>query len=753
MKIVEDKNSVTSSGTSNERSFQIKMGAKAFKVLSDGLYKNKIGSLVREISCNAKDALSEANRKSVPFEIHLPDTFEPWFSVEDTGLGIHDDIIADVFCTLFESTKDDSNDSVGAFGLGSKTPFAYDSQFLITSTYEGVRCQYSAFLDPTGLPTIALMGDKVETTEHEGVKIQVPVQKDDFREFRDEVRRQLKFFSVKPTILNCADFEWDEIPEPSLVIGTVKLLDEDNSSYSNCINILQGEVRYILENDLIREKLSDLNVETYDFINKLGATIEFEIGQIGVIPSREGIEYVDQTIANIETKIERFRVDLVDEVEKKMDGMDSTWEKVIALNNDRALRQLVKASDYEMPEHVTLNYQTYSFSLKDYFTKNVTEQITLADGTKKNTDYLSRKFKIVKYKEHAYSETVGIDTNASTDDIAPDGSNLHAGIFIRDTNKQPLIRIKHYMQENELKELYVVMVGSDNKQQGSPDVAFNAKVVRKIKKLLGGAKVTRVSKLDAPSNAVKSNYTKTMGYTLTPEIISDAYFSTNSTFDWTRIKGALADVEPSVYVECDRYDIQDTKGSLERIRQLAKLGLVEKQLYAFNRVNTQKIEALDTWVHVDEYVTELEVKFADMLEPCRELVRLKKIEEAIGDYKINQNACDELYEHIKKADKGSDGRWFIKASKKLPKICNRLLNKISRDIHKVYDNFRSEVEDQFSDLTNSSVDKHFGDDDVIERLKKCSTRFQLIPQQYSFNSEEIEHIFEYVNCMSERDLT
>lgn len=68
--------------------FSIAMNAKAFRVLSSGLYKDKIGSIVREISFNAKDAHVDAGKPDVEFYVHLPDDFEPYFAVRDYGKGL-----------------------------------------------------------------------------------------------------------------------------------------------------------------------------------------------------------------------------------------------------------------------------------------------------------------------------------------------------------------------------------------------------------------------------------------------------------------------------------------------------------------------------------------------------------------------------------------------------------------------------------------------------------------------------------------
>ena len=67
--------------------FKIKASAKAFSILSSGLYANKIRAIIRELSCNAVDSHAAAGKSDTPFDVHLPNTLEPWFSIRDYGPG------------------------------------------------------------------------------------------------------------------------------------------------------------------------------------------------------------------------------------------------------------------------------------------------------------------------------------------------------------------------------------------------------------------------------------------------------------------------------------------------------------------------------------------------------------------------------------------------------------------------------------------------------------------------------------------
>ena len=121
--------------------------AKAFSILSSGLYANKIRAIIRELSTNAYDSHVAAGCADRPFEVHLPTSLEPWFSVRDYGVGLSHQQVVNIYTTYFESTKTGSNDFVGALGLGSKSPFSYTENFGVTAVQNGHMGVYTALID------------------------------------------------------------------------------------------------------------------------------------------------------------------------------------------------------------------------------------------------------------------------------------------------------------------------------------------------------------------------------------------------------------------------------------------------------------------------------------------------------------------------------------------------------------------------------------------------------------------------------
>ena len=121
MRIDSNTAAVESSGLGEQGAFSIKTTAAAFQLLSSGLYTNKIRAVVRELSCNAIDAhvMPGGSGKETPIEVKLPNTLDSQFYVKDSGPGLPHDKIMSLYTTYFDSSKQQSDDFIGGFGVGS----------------------------------------------------------------------------------------------------------------------------------------------------------------------------------------------------------------------------------------------------------------------------------------------------------------------------------------------------------------------------------------------------------------------------------------------------------------------------------------------------------------------------------------------------------------------------------------------------------------------------------------------------------
>ena len=296
--------------------FRIRNSAKAFGILSSGLYANKIRAVIRELSCNALDSHVAAGKRDTPFDVHLPNQLEPWFSVRDYGLGLTHDQVTNIYTTYFESTKTTSNELIGGLGLGSKSPFAYTDNFTVTASINGVKGIYTAFINEAGVPSIALM-ETSETTDPNGVEVKFSVNdRYDFDKFIQEARYVFKYFEQRPVISGVARFEFSErkYVEKDVVPGV---------HYTGQSSLaLMGNVPYPIEVPNAQQNLGDL----YRLLG-CGLELHFAIGEIDFQASREGLSYVPATIDAIKKKLEALNAVLAGKVAKEADAIPNLYDR------------------------------------------------------------------------------------------------------------------------------------------------------------------------------------------------------------------------------------------------------------------------------------------------------------------------------------------------------------------------------------------------------------------------------------------
>lgn len=174
------------------------------RILSDNLYSNKIGSIVRELSANALDAHRMVGKEDVPFEVRLPGLDglfkqdESIFSIRDYGPGLSEEDIYSLYTSYGSSSKRNDNSQIGGFGIGSKSPFAYADMFTVTSWNHGTMSKYLCFLNQEGSPCIKKLESGV-SDEPSGMQVEIAVKSaDDAELFRNECCIQYPFYDVPP---------------------------------------------------------------------------------------------------------------------------------------------------------------------------------------------------------------------------------------------------------------------------------------------------------------------------------------------------------------------------------------------------------------------------------------------------------------------------------------------------------------------------------------------------------------------------
>lgn len=261
-------------------------------ILSSNLYSHPMTSFLRETVSNAVDSHIEAGVDE-PIIITITDKD---ISIRDYGTGISPERFEEIYTNIGSSTKRESNDFIGSFGIGRFSALSINSLVNVTSFYNGKASYYVMNKDIDQLH-VDLIFDK-DTDEKNGVEVKVAYSKkptgddwrclsfirnvyiEDTRTDYDYIRRTQAFNKRK--IHTFKTFKILEAPGLAESYAT--------ESYKE---VLVGNIPYRVDFNVLTEKMPKL----YDWEKTFCDVYPIiGIGELDVTPNREGLLYSDRTV-------------------------------------------------------------------------------------------------------------------------------------------------------------------------------------------------------------------------------------------------------------------------------------------------------------------------------------------------------------------------------------------------------------------------------------------------------------------------
>ena len=379
--------------------------ALMFKSFTDSLYSNKIGSIVREITSNAIDANALSNSE-IPVKITITSS-DPLLdtkgkiSFKDYGPGISPDLMKDTYSKYFASTKRNTNEQIGGWGIGAKTPLSYTNNFLLFTNFDGIEYTYLISRGEIA-PQINLINQIPSTNVGTEVVIEF-IKHYDESEFVKELTNQLKYFDN-------IDYENCEISNDYKLYHYENFVirrQNDSVYRKDKLEISLGKVCYPLNmpsSDTLKSYLDkvdfDENSIYYKIVTKEGyslnnnlekfpAALKFEIGDLDVTLSRESLEYTEKTQIAILNKLHKFieecdkirntNKDTIDDFDTLLE-VDSTTKNYLRLPNE----EIFKLNFFQNNLKIIFTPFNRSFDLSDL---NYNFSGTLVQGTIKTSKY------------------------------------------------------------------------------------------------------------------------------------------------------------------------------------------------------------------------------------------------------------------------------------------------------------------------------------------------------------------------------
>lgn len=267
-------------------------------LLSSNLYSDPEGSFIREIVSNAWDSHVEAKTTDTPVLIKF-DKANSSITIRDFGTGLSPERFKEVYCNIGSSTKRESNDFIGGFGIGKYSSLACSNTVYITSYFEGKEYRYIMVKNGNSITTNLVC--TLNTKEKNGVEVTI---------------RNIGYFRPFERALNQVTFF------PNVYIDGLGLTINDFQikKFNNYACASKSvENKLLLGNVLYPCDISKLSDSSKSFIRKIqntGIVIKFEVGELNITPNRESIIYTKDTIKIIDSRIEATKNELYTNIEK-----------------------------------------------------------------------------------------------------------------------------------------------------------------------------------------------------------------------------------------------------------------------------------------------------------------------------------------------------------------------------------------------------------------------------------------------------
>ena len=336
MKLYTEEQNVAVCGDFETSDFAIGDIAFIVDMFADKVYSHKERAIIRELSCNAHDSHVMAGTTDIPFEVHLPTQLEPYFSIRDYGTGLTDDEVRNIFAGIGISTKRDSNEVIGCFGIGSLSPYSMTDSFTVESYLDGTCRTYTCYRDEDRKPVVSLISECGWGGEN-GLKVTLTVQ-GKVHEFSEEAVNVFRFWEGTVPDIN-----------DKSVVRTIEQTRDDYAFKSEDFGLtatwgsmyaLMGNIAY-----KIPDELDEFNTKGY---------LKFDLGELSFDTARENLAMDDKTKQAIKDKFQEVKDKLATEAGQQIAALDSPFKQAVLANRLRQgnLGRHVKADleQYDLPE-------------------------------------------------------------------------------------------------------------------------------------------------------------------------------------------------------------------------------------------------------------------------------------------------------------------------------------------------------------------------------------------------------------------
>lgn len=285
-------------------------------LLTSNLYSKPLESFLRETVANAYDSHIEAGTEE-PILLLIEDAGQQKIynyesskkyriSIRDYGVGVSPERFDKIYKNIGSSTKRESNDFIGMFGIGRFSCLSLSDVATINSYYNGKKYSYMMYKNGGGINI-----DKVSEVQGDYKNgLEVSVEKDINSPY-----------DINEAIKKLALFDKLHVTYKGTNYTIKREVEEFNNRrifkfkyFSICNLVGYGHRNFFKVGSVIYECNSYTNLNTSRLI------IDLPIGEVDITPNREALQYTDYTNNTIEKQIKLVKEELQEEINSSLNG-------------------------------------------------------------------------------------------------------------------------------------------------------------------------------------------------------------------------------------------------------------------------------------------------------------------------------------------------------------------------------------------------------------------------------------------------
>lgn len=412
-------------------------------LLTSNLYSKPLVSFFRETISNALDSNIEAGKKDAPILVLFERkaetaSYQSWhifnvrISIRDYGTGLSPERFEKIYRNIGSSTKRESNDFIGMFGIGRFSCLAVSDSVEITSYYNGTKILYLMYKS-NGQINI----DKVhemQTEEPNGLEV--------------SLQTDTNTDNIIDALVNCQFFETVTVKSETSIVplnGFVESFNKRRTKTFTYFSLLEPVYHSKVKNYVRMGNVLYENPSNLSFYNSR-MIVNVPMGSVDIIPSREKLQLTKKTEQTLQAAYTAAKIELTDKVNSIWESEDLTLSQYIYNRGVNRRDIYIRDSDdneWEInPEDCVENLEfnkgkIEGIELPEYFKNFITTVLRICID--KNYIYKiisdNRRMRDVTFKDLIYNYVdIGIKTEERLKKLTVK--------YLRDNTEKPLLILK-----------------------------------------------------------------------------------------------------------------------------------------------------------------------------------------------------------------------------------------------------------------------------------------------------------------------